>query len=313
MPLSEFYGGLKTPEDWLHTEDITFQSRTSMNINLANGAIQKVPVTFPNFPQIDLQGDPGAMAAFLVLRRLSIGAERASFARSQEWQWASQANPVLSINANASNQLIVTTFGSGPVPSGLAGGNITPVALRRIHFGTIPTGVTITKVEVQPSWGATYDDLHIVGTIATNTEIDIGAYYDARFGLKNVFANGPGATIINVRFTCSNTNASVQTVNVFFWGSQIGVDWAQWLVQYQDWTGVLHDIGSYDDLADPARAFILDRIIPVPLTDSGQGTAKGFGSLNFTMNNSAPFYAGTSFYDITLNASLAYKSFGYDT
>jgi hypothetical protein len=309
--LSDFYGGLKTPEDWLHTEDITFQSRTSMNINLANGQVQLVPVTFPNFPRLDLQGDPGAMAAFLVLRRLSIGAERASFARPQQWQWASEASQVLSINANASNQLITTTFGSGPVPSGLAGGNVTPVALRRIHFGTIPAGVTITKVEVQPSWGATFDDLHFSGTIATNTEIDLGAYYDSEYGLANVFANGPGATIINVRFTCSNTNGTSQTVNVFFWGQQIGVDWAQWRVEYADWTGALHDIGAYDDLADPARLYLLDRIIPTALTDAGQGTAKGFGNLKFTMNNSAPFYAGTSFYNITLNASLAYKTAPY--
>ncbi len=299
---SKYVDQFHTPDGWHYTEDVSFFVTTSLTIGTP-GVLTKVPVVFPVPPFQSFNRVPDARAAFLVLRKLDIGNQNVLSFRSPLWQWCAAIDTTYAVAANATNATTIITYQAG-IPAPSASANIpAPVALRRIRIGTLPAGVTISRVQVLPGWSVGQpDDLHV--TVASNTIIDLATYYDQNYGLVNClgvpFTSAP---TINVTFTTSNSNASIQNVPYTLYGLQQGYQWGQWLIQYQPPNGFPYDIGQYDDSQEPTKSFQLDKLIPIGINDLG---TVDLGNLFFTANQQLAFYSTVSTYDIMLTATLAY-------
>lgn len=289
-------------DGWHYCEDISFHTQVAMSMTLAQGQQQTVPITFTQPPLRSFNQIPEANSSFLVLRHLDVASERPALHREGQWQWVSDSDATFTALGNTVAGTVTLTFLAGPVPSGLAAGQAVPVALRRIQLGTLPPGVTITKVEVRPDWSATYDNLNISGSISGT--IDLGNYYHSVLGIVNDFTQVGVQTQIDVRLTYSNTNPGNTSVPYQFFGSQKGQQWGQWLIQFQpSYGGSIYDIGQYDDINTPARNYQLDKLIPIQLNDMG---ITNLGNLVFTNNQQIPFYANFTEYDIMLTMTVAY-------
>ncbi len=300
-----FYDVLRTQNGWLYTEDIPFFLTKSMTINLVAGTVVSIPIKFTNFPILSLNQHPGAIEAYLVLRRLAINARRFIPQRYLDWDWIPAVEkPVVYLASTTSTITVSFSAGTGPTGDTLA--KFVPIALRRMQFNAQPAGVTINKVEVKAGWSGTFDDLNITAFTGL-TIINLTDFYDAKNGIINRFVTSGSTPTIDIRITYTNTGAQANST-WHIYGMQQGIDWAQWTVQYQDWQQIVHNIGGYDDIQTPTKEFILDRLIPVAITDNGQvNTQNSWGNLLFTMNASLPYYLLTAQYDIMLNASIAYK------
>lgn len=285
---------------WRHTEDISFVDAVTMDFTLTAGQEQKVPITFAQAPMRSFNQVPGAESAFLVLRHLDVCNNRLIAHRSMTWMWNSTDEAQFTaVNGGGT---FSTSYDVEPAPSGLTAGNIVPIALRRIRFGTIPAMVTITKIEVKPPWGGAYDDLHLTSPITGST--DIGVFYDSQLGMVNAGLIGGTQTTIQVKFTYTNTSGANQTVPYNFYGLQMGSQWAQWLIEYESYQGgARYAIGMYDDVFMPVHTFIMDKLIPVQINDMG---ITNLGNLIFTLNQIQPFNATTTTYNLMLTATVAY-------
>lgn len=290
-----------TSDGWRFTEDISFFTSVTLNVSSVAGGIQKVPITFAQPPLTSFNRVPDAATAFIFLRRLDICCQNPLPWRTPTWVWNQAIDTTLGVaNGNSSTTIF---FVANPTPTGLVAVN-TPVALRRLQFDTIPAGVTFTSVQVTPGWTAATDTLHTNTAIASNTSIDMCAFYDNQLGLVNTNVIDQQSTQIAVKYNTGNTTGSTQNVNVQLYGMQYAYQWAQWLLQYQPPNGgQFYDIGQYDDVQTPEKSFTLDKLIPVSQVDTG---VVSLGNLIFTANRQLGFYSATTDYDIMLTATLAY-------
>src|SRR5579859_248960 len=293
-------------DGWHYTEDISFHKQVNMTMTLNQGDTQTVPITFAQPPLRSFNQIPAATASFLVLRHLDLASERPAEHRDDQWQWVSDSDSTFTALASSPNT-VTLTFLAGPAPSGVASGQTVQLALRKIQLGTLPAGVTITKIQVRPHWAPIgtnppYDDLHLASPISGS--IDLGAWYDNQYGLINGLTQIGLQTQIDVQISYTNANGTNTNVPFQMYGTQKGQQWAQWLVQFQpSYGGGAYDIGQYDDVDTPARTFVLDKLIPVQINDTG---IVHLGDLIFTSNQQISYYANFTAYDIMLTATVAY-------
>lgn len=288
-------------EGWRFTEDISFEVQSQIILGVP-GTVANVPITFKQSPLRLFQSVPDATHAFLVLRHLDIDIVRPLPHFTPTWQWTQALDDSFSAPASSTGANIVISFGPGVAPSGDTTLAIAvPLALRRIQLGTLPTGVTITKVEVKPGWASFYDNLHLTSPISGT--IDLGSFYDSQYGLINSFMTILTPTVINLRLTFNNTNGTNTTVPFQLYGLQSGFNWAQWKIEYQPITGGVFVIAEFDDHDTPSRTIVMDKLIPLQITDTGQ---TNFGNLIFTANNQINWTGLSSSYNIMLTATMAY-------
>jgi hypothetical protein len=86
-------------------------------------------------------------------------------------------------------------------------------------------------------------------------------------------------------------------------GNQRGFQWAQWKIEYQAPGGGVYVVSEFDDHDTPSRTIVMDKLIPIQLTDSG---AVDYGKLIFTANNQIPWTGLSSSYNIMMTATIAY-------
>lgn len=285
---------------WRYTEDISFETQISLPFGPALTTISKIPITFAQSPLRLFQSVPEATHAFLVLRHLDIDVARPVPHFFPTWQWNQTLDS--SFSAASGGGTVVLTYASGPAPSGdLVLAVSTALALRRIQLGTLPSGVTITKVEVKPGWASIYDNLHLTSPVSGS--VDLAQFYDSQYGIMNAFTTIQTSTIINVRLTYTNSNGSATSTPYQFYGLQQGYQSAQWKIEYQSPMGGVYVVSEYDDRDTPSRTIVLDKMIPLQLTDSGQ---TNFGTFIFTANNQMAWTGLSSSYNIMLTATVAY-------
>jgi hypothetical protein len=299
--MSKYVDQYQVADGWKNTEDISFQVQAQLFFGLP-GDTQEVPIQFDQPPLRLYQSVPQATHAFLVMRLLHIDVVRPLAHFIPTWQWNQAADATFTAAASTTGGTATVTYRTGPAPSTdntLA--NALPLALRRIALGTLPSGVTITKVECKPGWATNYDNLHIASPISGN--IDLAQYYDGQWGLINNFMTIETDTTINVRFTYNNTNGSPTSVPYQLYGNQRGFQWAQWKIEYQPPQGGVYVITEFDDHDTPSRTIVLDKLIPLQITDSG---ITDFGKFIWTANNQIPFTGLSSSYNLMLTATVAY-------
>jgi hypothetical protein len=300
------YDQLRTRNGWLYTEDISFRVNASLNVNVAVGSAagtQPIPVTFKNLPQLSLNQNPGASSAYLVLRRLALVSHQAFEERVLGFEAQRQNNLTLNFNATTTGGTIVFTINALAGPSAFGTTLIGAVGVRRLHFPALPANCTITDIAFKKHWDIIYSSIFNAPFIGA-TDFDIGLFWDAQFGFISR-ATGVNRGV-DIQITYNNTGvAQVGGFTVFATeGAQQGT---QWNIVYQDWLQVPHNIGGYDDASTPSKEFLLDRLIPTPITDPGQADSNAsWGSLIFTLASNMPFFTPTVSYDILLNASIAY-------
>jgi hypothetical protein len=289
------------PDGWRYTEDIAFIGSHTFDFTVSAGTDQRVHLTFDQPPIASFNRVPDAVSTFLVLRHLTICNNRLIAHRNMQWMWNSQANTNFNVPNGGAIQTL--TYDAQPPPSGVdPEGTIIPLALRRIRFGTLPAGVTITRVEVKPPWSPIFDDLELASPITGS--IDLGTFYDGQYGLINAGLVGGQQTSIQVRITAGNTSGSTQAVDYDFWGTQMGAQWAQWTIAYESYQGGgKYPVGMYDDDFQPVTQIILDKLIPVQIQDTG---TTNLGDLIFTALQLQPFNAVSTQYHIMLTATVAY-------
>lgn len=296
---AELYDQLRTREGWHWVEDIVFNATPNINTAQPAGTITSVPVTFAG-PDLNLFQQNYAIAAYLVLRKLTIGSTRPVDWRPPYFEWSPAIDNTFAAAASTTGGTVQVSFSELGQPGN---NNSRTVGLRRIWVGTPPAGVTITRVQVFGLWasGTFADDLHLTSPVTGF--IDLGTYFDSRFGLVNRSESN-----VVVQFTYNNTNAAITNVPYALYGVASSQNWWFAEVQYQDWNGGLHNIGQYDDVLTPNYQFAIDQLVPVPLTDPGQkSTPQKYGNLVFTTLGRLSFFGpGTVQYNVMLTASVAY-------
>lgn len=291
----------RVPEGWRYTEDISFQTQAQLTFGLP-GSTQEVPITFDQPPLRLYSSVPDATHAFLVMRLLHIDVVRPLPHFIPTWQWNRSLDDTFTLPASSTGFVTTLSYSSGPAPSGDTTLAIAvPLAMRKIVFGTPPSGVTITKVEVKPGWSSNYDNLHLTSPITGS--IDLASFYDGQWGLINNFMTIETPTTCTVRITANNTNGSSTIVPFQIYGSQRGFQWAQWKIEYQPPQGGVYVISEFDDHDTPSRSIVLDKLIPLQITDPG---IVDFGKFIWTANNQIPWTGLSSSYNLMMTATVAY-------
>ncbi len=288
---NRLYDKLKTREGWRYTEDFSY---TAQPLLVPSTVIpQPLPISFQNV-LLDLNAVPGNVAAYLVLRHVYMSVKKSIPYNSnlRGFSWSGFQN--VTVPASASGN--VQAFTINPSPFGME-------YAKKLLISSVPAGITITKVEICPASNAPsgYVDL-ATGNITSPNGIDLESIFGTGYGLpaNSRLAGTPG---INVRFTSNNTNGSPTAFGYALYGLADTAQNSQYLVQYQDRNGGIHNVGIFDD-RQYAQDFLVDRIIPIPITDP---TRSDYGNLLFTTIIAAyDYYPGGDFYNVVLNASIAY-------
>lgn len=299
--MAKYVDQFRVADGWKNTEDISFEVQAQLTFG-SPGTVQEVPIVFEQSPLRLYTGVPDATHAYLVMRLLHIDVVRPLPHFIPTWEWNRALDDTFTLPASSTGFQTVISYASGPAPSGDTTLAIAvPLAMRRIVFGTPPSGVTITKVEVKPGWSSNYDNLHLTSPITGS--IDLATFYDSQWGLVNNFMTILTSTTCNMRVTANNTNGTSTAVPFQIYGSQRGFQWAQWKIEYQPPNGGVYVITEFDDHDTPSRTIVLDKLIPLQITDTG---ITDFGKFIFTANNQIPFTGLSSSYNIMLTATVAY-------
>lgn len=289
--MSTLYDILRTPQGWRFIEDLNIQGQFSLDYTLMTP--QSPAGTAISFGQnkVQVQQWPGSSAAFLVLRHLDLSSQRA-FNDTFLKQMVSYQDFTFSVSANQTGWDQTETFNP---PEGVN-------YFKAINLRSIPAGVTITDVKVRPLYRASNNPVDLfTGNLTAPTLLKLSDYSQQEEGIQNPFHSGSQAGY-DVHTIVNNTNASAQNVSLTCYGAFDAADWAQVLVQYQDWTGKLHTIGVFDDRFG-GRFWQLDQVITTPLQDPGQ---VDFGQLVLTVLQSEHNFLQTQLYNLTLTATIAY-------
>lgn len=285
--LNRLYGKLKTREDWLYTEDFTF--RGTPQLDPSSTTIQKVDVVFDNV-NLNLSEIQGANAAYLVLRHLYV-AVRKNRVYQESLKGYSWSNfQTHSVPSSAVNDVFNYTITGLPYDM---------TQLKKLLFSTVTTGITIKTVRIKSTVQSEWVNLALAPITAPS-----GIDMESIFGPGGFHAHSRNVTGegIDIEITADNT-AGAKDYSFVAYGQSDTSQTNQWLVQYQDRTQQLHNIGIFDDLQF-AKDFQVDRIIPVAITDP---TRKDFGQVIFS-----PVIAGEDYYvtgdqyNVVLNCSIAY-------
>lgn len=299
---AEFYDQLRTREGWQITEDIQFATKQTMT--LTQGQVQTIPISFSNFPLLDLNQSPGAIAAYLVLRRLAIGNQKFITEREYTKIWTPDSDTSFGF-LTGSNTITTQFQGQAPTQTPNASGN---TFLKLIRVAQPPANLSINKIMVKAGYSSNYDNLGIAAitnTAPAQTYLDLQQWYGP-YGMVAGATQDGNAGHIDIQIVYNNSSAGTLNSSIAFYGGCEGQNWGCWLVQYQDWQNGLHNIGIFDDTA-PSTSYDLLRLIPIPITDNGQASTPGaFGNIVMTCLNSMPFFDLTSPYHYVLNASVAY-------
>lgn len=288
--LNSIYGRLKTRDDWQYTEDFTFTA--SPQLDGSSNNIQKIDISF-NIADLDLNAIQGASAAYLVLRHvyMAVKKNRVYYESLRGYAWSGFLGHT--VPGSTSGDIYQTTI--NPSPYGMT-------YARKLKFATIPSGITITKVEIAPTVQNTnFADLALASFTSVQ-DIDLESYFGSGYGLtannRNTLAPG-----IDLRITANNSNAGSQQYVIVLYGTGDTDQSLQWLVRYKDIVGQYHNIGIFDDY-ERTKDFNVNRIIPVPITDP---TSTSFGSLEFTdVYRGEDYYNDGNLYTIVVNAAIAY-------
>lgn len=269
--IRDLVGGLNTLDGWRFTEEAIVQD--SIDLSYITSASQEKALSI-DLASLERQ-IPNAIAAYLVLRRLSLLIRRSPL--------LAKPTPV----GQTDRQI-------WSIPNG--GGSFTEWfqhnALRYISSGTIPAGVTVNNVQIGPHGIAPASALNVISNpyvvaVTTNFQADLGVLFDYGRGYLNpipLSTYTPFGTVnpsqgIDVIFTFGNTSGSAKNLLVNFLGTDDSFDHGTFLLEYQDKTGLRHAIGVYDDAVNPIL-YQMDNVIPYPILDPGDSD---FGSLVFTL------------------------------
>lgn len=291
--LNQLYGKLKTPYDWQFTEDFSFRATPQFDPSTSPSVEQNVEVDFSQQGniEIDINKVQGAVAAFLVIRHVYINVRknRVYHESLKGYSWSNFITHT--VPSSAGNDVFTQTISGLPYAM---------TNLKKLLFSTVTTGISINTVEIKSTVQTEWVNLALA-PITAPSGIDMEAIFGGAEGFpahsRNVTGQG-----IDIRVTASNTAGNKDYTFVAYGTSDTSQN-NQWLVQYRDVTGKLHNIGIYDDSLK-AVDFHVDRIIPVPLTDA---TRQKYGFIVFTpILSGEDYYSTGDQYNIVVNASVAY-------